>query len=129
MGVEGGVARGLPVIEVALGIALLTPTPLGEAAAILSLGLLIIFSLWLLRTSELRDGCGCWSAPNGPPTKGALLGRNVSLIAVAIAGTFPLTDLDWRAALFALPAGAIIGGVALEAPNIALVTGKGRLVG
>jgi hypothetical protein len=114
----------VPVLELLCGASVITPGRVGQISAACCLVLLVGFTAVLLRLDP-STGCGCWTevlgAEDSRVQRVAFLTRNVILIvaacfAVTTPGPSSLRDLG-----FGLIAGAFLGLVVMELPQIAAV--------
>ena len=74
-------ARIVPLVELALAVALVTSPRVGGA---LALALIALFSAVLVRNVGAETGCGCFGAAHTNPISRADLIRNAALAALAI---------------------------------------------
>lgn len=78
-------AAALPGIEIACGVGLLVGRT-ARAAAMLAIGLLVVFTLAAMQAlaRDINIDCGCFGSVRAPVTI-ATVGRDVVLVAVALA--------------------------------------------
>lgn len=85
------------VAEIALGLALFAPWSGSRAASGLAAGLVMVFSIFLLRSPSTEGGCGCWRASRtDKPTRSAkalLFTVGALVAAAALFGTLGLVGL------------------------------------
>lgn len=107
------------VAEIALALALLAPWNGSRTASGLALGLLLVFTAFLLRSPSAEGGCGCWRVSRtDKPTRSAFVLRNVLLMGFAVAGlALPSPTNDLRL-LVAVPIGLLVSLLIMESPHI-----------
>jgi len=111
LGLAGPLARGLPLLEVALGCALLVPAS-GAAAAVATALLFGLYGLAIainLARGRRDIDCGCTGPAGRSGLSAALLARNTALVAAACAAALPCLDrsLVWLDAV-SIVAGASV---------------------
>jgi Methylamine utilisation protein MauE len=105
----------VPIAEFGLaGLLLFSHTP-GSIGA-LAAGLLTIILGSTLFRRDLTVGCGCWSAPR--VDRGALIARNVILLALAVSSAPVDVKLTWPMTIFDLVSGALVALLIMEIPTI-----------
>jgi hypothetical protein len=112
---RGAVQVAVPVIEVAVAVAVLLPARAGLLGAALAATVVVVFSGTLLRR-DLSAGCGCWSAPSA--SRAALLTRNGLLFLLAATSLAVTPAVSAKVALAAIPPGILFAFVIMEVPSI-----------
>jgi hypothetical protein len=112
---RGAVQVAVPVIEVALALAVLLPARAGLIGAALAATVMVVFSGTLLRR-DLSAGCGCWSAPRA--SRAALLTRNGLLFLLAVTSLVGTPALSAKIILAAIPPAILFALVIMEVPSI-----------
>ena len=74
-------ARAVPILELALAVALVASPRIGGAAA---LALTALFSAVLVRSIGTDTGCGCFGSVHARPVSRVDLARNAALAALAL---------------------------------------------
>lgn len=119
----------LPPVELAAAALLLTTGALGRVAALGAAGLLVVFTVVLVRAPDAQAGCGCWHPAAAPRSaadvRGRHLVRNGILLAAAAAGA-ALPPAATPGVLLLLPAAALLAVLVLEVPTIGAVLAAGR---
>ncbi len=105
--------------EVALALMLLIPWAGSRTASGLALGLLLVFTAFLLRSPSTEGGCGCWRVSRtDKPTRSAFFLRNAVLIGFAAVGlALPAPGNDPQL-LVAAPIGLVASLLIMESPQI-----------
>ncbi len=104
----------LPGVEIAIAIALLTPA--SQLGGIAAASLLLIYNAAIgvnLARGRRNIDCGCFTHSSTAPLSGALIARNLVLIAAACVLllpviTRPLVWVDWLTALTAVLASSLL---------------------
>ena len=131
------VAVGLPILEVGIALRLLlTPPEHLQAPFVLTILLLLVFTLWMVWVDRrgLTVRCGCFGGGEGKVGTGTIT-RNVILILIAAAGwwlagrfTSPLPGMSWPTVVAATSALMIVALVqAFRMVQGHLVISEGRL--
>jgi hypothetical protein len=112
------VARGLPILELATGVALWMPLPApawAAAAGLASAGLLVLYAAAIganLLRGRRDVSCGCLGASAEQPLSSALVARNAVLAVASCAAALPVTPRA-LGALDAFTVGAAVATLAL----------------
>jgi peroxiredoxin/uncharacterized membrane protein YphA (DoxX/SURF4 family) len=128
---SGAVARGVPLVELVIGVALV-PAASAQVAAICAVLLLLAFSAVILMNLARgrRPDCRCFGQLHPSPVGARSLLRNAALSAIAILVAWPGREL---LQVSALPAEAGLSGLATAAvvaivSLVVLVVLEGRLL-
>jgi len=105
----------VPLVEFAIAAVLVFPHGTGRIGAIAAGLLVVVLGSTLLRR-DLSEGCGCWSAPR--VNRGALITRNVILLALALTSVPADAGPAWPVAVFGLAVGAAFAFLIMEIPTI-----------
>jgi len=114
----------VPALELACFALLIVPRLAPKLASASALILLTMFTVSLVRITDLRAGCGCWGVGSSRRAdRRWLLIRNGILITLSVVSlVLPVSPASIRESVFLLAVGSLFAFVIMELPTIGAST-------